>query len=167
SVLQKLSDQIDETVGIAIMQDLEVVYVDRVLSNWPLQIYLPAGTHVPIWASASGKLLLAQLPDNECHRIINRMTIHALTKSTLVDKHILLDKIDSIRHSQVGTDNEEFIPGMVACAVPIPNGDNPVFATVFTHGPTIRKSLDELLSYVPQMQEAALALQQIFQRQSM
>ena len=167
SVLQKLSDQIDETVGIAIMQDLEVVYVDRVLSNWPLQIYLPAGTHVPIWASASGKLLLAQLPDNECHRIINRMTIHALTKSTLVDKHILLDKIDSIRHSQVGTDNEEFIPGMVACAVPIPNGDNPVFATVFTHGHTIRKSLDELLSYVPQMQEAALALQQIFQRQSM
>ena len=43
-----------------------------------------------------------------------------------MDKHILLDKIDSIRHSQVGTDNEEFIPGMVACAVPIPNGDNPV-----------------------------------------
>ncbi len=43
-----------------------------------------------------------------------------------------------------------------------PNGDQQPFATVFTHGPTVRKSLKELLSYVSVMREAADELSIIF-----
>lgn len=162
AILQKLSAQIGETVGIAILQNLDVVYVDRVLSDWPLQIYLPSGTHVPAWASASGKLLLTQLPDDKCKRIIDKMSMHALTTNTQTNKEQLLQTIAQTRDTQIGIDNEEFIPGMVACAVMIPNNRQQAFATVFTHGPTVRKSLDELLSYVPLMSEAADELSTIF-----
>lgn len=162
AILQQLSAQIGETVGIAILQDLEVVYVDRVLSDWPLQIYLPVGTHVPAWASASGKLLLAQLPDEKCKRIIDNMSIHALTTNTQTNKKQLMQTIAKTRDTQVGIDDEEFISGMVACSVLIPNNKNKAFATVFTHGPKLRKPLEELLSYVPVMQEAAHKLSIIF-----
>ena len=164
AILQQLSAQIGETVGIAIMQDLNVVYVDRVLSEWPLQIYLPVGTHVPIWASASGKLLLAQLSNDKCARIIDKMSIHALTTNTQTNKKQLMQTIAKTRDTKVGIDNEEFIPGMVACAVQNPNGKNEAFATVFTHGPTVRKSLEELLEYVPIMRKAADELSVIFNR---
>lgn len=155
AILQQLSQQIGETVGIAILQNLEVLYVDRVLSDWPLQIYLPVGTNVPVWASASGKLLLSQLSHVKCKRIVNKMSIHALTTNTQTDKKQLIQTISKARDTKIGVDNEEFIPGMVACAVLIPNGDQQSFATLFTHGPTVRKSLDELLEYVPIMREAA------------
>jgi IclR family acetate operon transcriptional repressor len=164
AILQQLSTQIGETVGIAILQDLEVVYVDRVLSDWPLQIYLPVGTHVPVWASASGKLLLSRLSDEKCERVVDKMSVHALTTNTQTDKKQLMQTIAKMRDTQVGIDNEEFIPGMVACAVLIPNGEQQAFATVFTHGPTVRKSLEELLRYVPVMQEAAAELSVIFKR---
>lgn len=164
SILQQLSTQIGETVGIAILQDLDVVYVDRVLSDWPLQIYLPAGSHVPVWASASGKLLLAQLPKDKCERIIDKMSIHALTTKTQTNKNHLMQTIAKTRDTQIGIDNEEFIPGMVACAVLIPNGKQQAFATLFTHGPTVRKSLEDLLSYIPVMQEAADELSITFSR---
>lgn len=162
AILQQLSAQIGETVGIAIMQDLDVVYVDRVLSDWPLQIYLPVGTHVPIWASASGKLLLSQLSHSKCERIVDKMSVHALTTNTQTDKKQLMQTIATTRETKVGVDNEEFIPGMIACAVLIPNEENKAFATVFTHGPTVRKTLDELLEYVPLMREAAVELSVTF-----
>lgn len=149
------------------MQDLDVVYVDRVLSDWPLQIYLPVGSHIPIWASASGKLLLAQLAADKCTRIIDKMSIHALTTNTQTDKKQLMQTITKIRDTQVGTDNEEFITGMVACAVLIPNKKQQAFATVFTHGPTVRKSLEDLLTYVPLMREAANELSIVFNQDSL
>ena len=73
-----------------------------------------------------------------------------------------MQTIAKTRDTRVGIDNEEFIPGMVACAVLIPNDENKTFATVFTHGPTVRKTLDELLEYVPIMREAALELSVTF-----
>ena len=165
AILQQLSAKIGESVGIAVLQDLEVVYIDRVISDWPVQIQLPTGTNVPVWACASGKLLLTQLTDNKCERIVEKLSLQALTTHTQTDKKQLMTSIAEVRKTQIGTDNEEFIPGMVACAVPIPNGDQPAFATVFTHGPTVRKSLDELLSHVPVMQEAANELSVIFNQE--
>ena len=73
-----------------------------------------------------------------------------------------MQTIVKTRETKVGIDNEEFIPGMVACSVMIPNGEQQAFATLFTHGPTVRKSMDELLSYLPLMQEAASELSVIF-----
>jgi DNA-binding IclR family transcriptional regulator len=162
AILNELSAKIGETVGIAILQDLDVVYIDRVMSDWPLQIFLPSGTHVPVWASASGKLLLAQLSHEKCERIVEKMSIHALTTNTQTDNQQLIQTIATTRDTKVGIDNEEFIPGMVACAVLIPNDEHQAFATVFTHGPTVRKSLEELLEYVPIMREAALELSLTF-----
>ena len=72
--------------------------------------------------------------------------------------------IAKTRDTRIGIDNEEFIPGMVACAVLIPNDENKTFATLFTHGPTVRKSLDELLEYIPMMREAALELSATFKQ---
>ena len=162
AILHELSAKIGETVGIAILQDLDVVYIDRVMSDWPLQIFLPSGTHVPVWASASGKLLLSQLSDDKCTRILNKMSIHALTTHTQTDKRQLMKTIAETRESQIGIDNEEFIPGMVAFAVMIPNGDQQAFASLFTHGPTVRKSMDELLGYLPIMKAAADELSLVF-----
>ena len=165
AVLQRLAAEIGETVGIAMLQDLHVVYIDRVLSNWPLQIYLPEGSRVPVWSSASGKLLLSQLPVEQCQRIVENLPIHALTTNTLTDKEQFLQAIDKIRESQLGLDNEEFISGMVACAVPIPNDDQPAFATVFTHGPTLRNSLEQIIQHEPLLRKAADELAEIFARQ--
>lgn len=161
-VLRKLSKQIGETVGISILDSLSVVYIDRVLSNWPLQINLPEGMNVPIWASASGKLLMAQMSTSSLQRVVENLEPYALTKNTIVEKEVLLETIKSIKKQGFAVDDEEFIPGMVACAVPILSPDDEVFATLFTHAPSVRKSLQELQSYIPAMQEAARELSAIF-----
>lgn len=162
AVLQKLCHTIEETVGIAFIHDLEIVYMDRVLSNWPLQINIPEGHQIPIWASASGKLLLSYLPVAQQKKLIDSMPLQVLTTNTIVDKDAFVLCLEQTRKNGYGVDNEEFIPGMVACSVPVPNGDKRPFATIFTHAPTVRKSLDELLTYLEAMHLAAAELAAIF-----
>lgn len=155
STLQRLAVQVGETCGIAIPNNLEMMYTDRVQSNWPLQIYLPIGGNVPLWCTSGGKLYLSSLPKTQRKRLVDNMSLHAMTNNTLVDKAALEASLEQISETGVGVDNEEFIAGMVACSVPILSPDGHYFASLFIHAPTIRKSLADLLACVPELQVAA------------
>ena len=155
SVIQRLATEVGETCGIAIPNNLEMIYTDRVESNWPIRVYLPVGGNVPVWCTSGGKLYLSSLPKAQRKRLINNMPLQALTNNTLVDKAELEASLEQIAETGVGVDNEEFIAGMVACSVAILSPDGQYFASLFTHAPTVRKTLADLQAFVPQLQAAA------------
>lgn len=164
AILQKLSNQIGETCGIAILQDNEMLYTDRVQTNWPLQVYLPVGSKVPLWCTSSGKLFLSYLEEERLTNVLKHLPIEQMTKNTIIDKAALEQNLQEIFEQQLGTDNEEFIAGMVACSVPILNAQQEIVACLYTHAPTIRKSLQDLMVYKPVLHEAAQELSQLIQQ---
>lgn len=155
AILEKLTDEIGETCGIAIPNGTEMIYYDRVQSEWPLQFQLNIGSHTPSWCTASGKLYLSNMSKNQRLRLINKLPLRQYTRNTITDPITLEEELKKIRRTCVGLDNEEFIDGMVACAVPIYDKADRLFACLFTHAPVIRKSLEELLDYVPTLIQAA------------
>ncbi len=165
AILQRLSDQIGETCGIAILNNNQMLYTDRIQTNWPLQVYLPVGSTVPLWCTSSGKLFLSYLPKARQEKILKLLPIQAMTKNTLVDAAELSSNLQQIFAEKLGTDDEEFIAGMVACSVPICRHDQ-IVACLYTHAPTIRKSLTDLISFEPMLREAALALSQLIEQHS-
>ena len=66
-----------------------------------------------------------------------------------------------VREEQLGTDCEEFIDGMVACAVPVRASDGELLACLFSHAPVIRCSMAQLLAFVPRMRAAARELEAV------
>jgi IclR family acetate operon transcriptional repressor len=155
AILQKLTDEIGETCGIAIPNGTEMIYYDRVQTDWPLQIHLQVGSHTPSWCTASGKLYLSSINKDRRLRLINKLPLKQYTRNTITDACVLEEKLQGIKKTSIGTDNEEFVDGMVACAVPVYDRQDRLFACVFTHAPVIRKSLHELLLYVPALIKAA------------
>ncbi len=155
SILEKLSQKIGETCGIAILQDNQMLYVDRVQTNWPLQVYLPVGSTVPLWCTSSGKLFLSYLSVEKRENIIKNLTLTQFTKNTITNISDLESNILNIQKQSLGTDNEEFIAGMVAVSVPVflPSGE--IIASLYTHAPTIRKSLTDLMAFENEMRKAA------------
>jgi DNA-binding IclR family transcriptional regulator len=158
AILKNLAQSIGETCGIAIPDGTEMIYYDRVQTNWPLRIHLPVGTHTPLWCTASGKLYLSSLPEERRHRIIGKMSLDKLARNTLTECKLLESELLKVQEYELGTDNEEFIDGMVACSVPIKDQDGKLFACLFTHAPVIRKSLDELLGFESLLRQAAIEL---------
>jgi DNA-binding IclR family transcriptional regulator len=161
SILQRLTAEIGETCGIAIPNGTEMIYYDRVQTDRPLQVHLPIGSHTPAWCTASGKLYLSTLSKERRQRIIHNLPLRQYARNTLTDPHALEADLLNIRASQVGTDNEEFVDGLAAFAVPVKDRDGRLFACLFVHAPLICKSLDELLTYTPLLRQAAVELGQL------
>lgn len=161
AILSDLASTIGETCGIALPDGMNMLYFDRVQTNWPLQINLPIGTHTPIWCTSSGKLYLSSLEANIRKKILDHLPLTKHARNTHTDVDSLEKALAEIREQSYGTDNEEFVDGMVACSVPIPGKNGQMLASLFTHCPVIRKSLDELIEYVPTLNRAAKELSEV------
>ncbi|CAM4068922.1 IclR family transcriptional regulator [Psychrobacter arenosus] len=158
-ILQKLVHDIKETCGIGVPHDMDMVYSNRAQTSLPLQIYLPIGAKSPMWCTATGKLYLSQLSPRSRSKMLNNLPLDKFTKNTIVDIDKLNIELDQIAATGIGIDNEEFISEMVAVSVPITDKKGRYLASLYVHAPTVRVSLDDLLTYVPRLQEAATDIQ--------
>jgi DNA-binding IclR family transcriptional regulator len=158
AILEQLTEQIGETCGIAIPNGSEMVYYDRVQSDWPLQLNLQVGSHTPVWCTASGKLYLSSLPKQRRQKIISHLPLNQYARNTIIDPVYLEKSLLTIKASNISTDNEEFVDGMVGCAVPVLDSEQRLCACLFIHAPVVRKSLDELISYSDILHTAAIKL---------
>lgn len=161
SILDNLAKQVGETCGIAIVDAGQMLYLDRVQSDWPLQINLAVGTKVPLWCTSTGKLYLSFLPQESRATLIENLDLVQMARNTITDKKCLETDLANIKQQQLGYDNEEFIDGMVACSVPICDQKGELIACLFTHAPVIRKSYQQLLEAEPALRQAALKLAKI------
>ena len=75
--------------------------------------------------------------------------------NTLTNAKILESALVKIRKEQFGTDNEEFVDGMVSVSVPIFDRRKRFFATLSIHAPNTRMSMTEIKKYIPLMQKSS------------
>ncbi|MFK3989559.1 IclR family transcriptional regulator [Psychrobacter sp. NPDC064578] len=160
-ILQKLVDELKETCGIGVPYQMNMIYTNRANTSLPIQIYLPVGAKSPMWCTATGKLYLSQLPRTSRDKILQNLSLDKFTKNTITDIDALNAELDRIAETGIGIDNEEFISEMVAIAVPIRDRKSRYLASLYLHAPTIRVSLDDLLTHVPQLQKAAKDIQSL------
>lgn len=163
AILQSVSEEVGETCNFGIMAGSEVIYLDRVEAKWPLGLRFEAGSRVPIHCTAIGKLLLSQMPGAERAEMLAALPLTRYTSRTITDRNRLNLALDLIRQSGVGTDDQEFMDGVVCVSVPviIENGD--VIGAVAVSAPEARASLDQIQKFVPVMREAAKRLAATFQ----
>ncbi len=161
AVLNALAEEIGETCNIAMPDRDSMVYIDRVETKWPLRIQLPIGTHVPFYCTASGKMYLASLNPAHLERYVHAGRRVARTPRTITDPHELLSEIDRTRERGHSQDDEEFMEGMIALAVPIRDGHGRLLSTLSFHAPTQRLSLSDAHGFLPQMHQAASELSRL------
>jgi IclR family acetate operon transcriptional repressor len=156
ALLERLADSVGEAANLVLLDGSELIYIDRVDTAWPLRLKFDVGTHVPIHCTAAGKLLLALQPKRARDRLIEAISpLLAHTDRSITDQATLEEELKTIRRRRIGTDNQEFLAEMVAVAVPIDIPTGVPIAALSIHAPTARRSLDDLLALVPQLQETA------------
>lgn len=161
AVLRGLVRTLGETCNLTVPDAGRVLYVERIDTPAPLRMHLQPGTWVPMHCTASGKLFLASMPLLERRGILAQLPLTRHAPRTITDRQELEVELERIAKLRVGIDNEEFVRGMVAVAVPVRGSDNKLVAAVACHAPTARMSLDELLTSVPELRKAADAMRQI------
>lgn len=159
AVLQKLVDQIGETCNLSMRVHDRSVYVDRVESRWPLRLHLDSGSQVPLHCTASGKLFLSDMSRARRQKLLSVAGLAAHTPHTIASLDRMEEEVELIRKQGYSIDNEEFLQGLVALAVPVRNKQGRIVAGIACHGPTLRLSIDKVLLHLPALQEAASSLE--------
>tara|TARA_R110002074_G_scaffold50540_3_gene128376 strand:+ start:166 stop:939 length:774 start_codon:yes stop_codon:yes gene_type:complete len=164
AVLNALTDDVGETCNIATPDRDGMVYLDRVETKWPLRIQLPIGTTVPFHCTASGKMYLSSLAPRLLAKYLSAAILDQHTEKSLTDPVALLKEIEMTRVRDYSTDNEEFMDGMVAIAVPIRDDHGRLMSTLSVHAPTQRVTVSDLQQHLERFKEAAADLSELVLR---
>lgn len=161
-ILQRIAEEIGETCNLTMVDGTEVVYVDRVESDWPLKIDLRPGSRVPLHCSASGKLFLSALSRSKRRTILESLTLKRFTDNTITHLDMLEAELDRIHASQVSLDNEEYLAGLMCIAVPVLDSSGRSVASLAVQAPIARLTPIRAMEYVPMLTRAATAMAATF-----
>lgn len=160
-ILQSLAVETGETVNFVVPEQQGMSYKDRVETDWPFRVQLPIGSHVPFHCTASGKTYLASLRRARREQMVKALTLKPLTPNTFADPANLMQELSRIARQGFALDNEEFIEGMAAIAVPVKDDQGRYMASLGVHGPVQRFSTVQAESIAPLVTRAADRLSKV------
>lgn len=137
-VLRKLMVDTGESAALSLQVGQEFITMARVDSPQPLRPILQIGERRPLYATASGKAILAFLPDHELEDYLASADLTAFTSKTITDPRVLRRQLKKIRASYISYNRKELSDHIMAMATPIFNFDGKVVAAIVVSLPEIR-----------------------------
>jgi len=114
--LEKLSEELHETVDLSTVKKDHLVFIDQVIGSQRLRTVSAVGETFPLTCTANGKAYLAQLSDAAVEALIGR-TYEARTPKTITAIDVLLSELKTVRRTGVAFDREEHTAGICAAGV--------------------------------------------------
>ncbi len=128
--VDELSNQLDKTVNLAVLDGLEILFLYRKEVRRFLKFDLQAGSRLPSYCTASGKVLLAGLEDGELKERISRMTLHQITPKTIISKEELWNEIMETRKRGYSICDQELSMDLYSIAFPLLNAEGKIIAAI-------------------------------------
>jgi IclR family acetate operon transcriptional repressor len=151
--LHRLSDETRETVDLAVLDEADVIYLDVVESPQRVKLSAAIGQRLPAFATASGKALLAHLPEAAVRRVLSRGTPRTTDRAIYApDK--FMDELRRSRERGFALDVEELEYGINAVAAPILDSAGRPVAAVAVAGPSFRLTPERMAEIAPGVQSA-------------
>ena len=153
--LDRLSEQVGETVHLAQLDNAQVLYVDKRNARDPVRMYSQAGKVGPAYCTGVGKAMLAFLPEAQLPAILAQQSWHRFTEKTLTTPAALRAELAAIRARGHAFDDEEHEPGIICVAVPILSSGGSVLGALSITSTTARTDLAALDALAPELRAIA------------
>ncbi|MCA4997893.1 IclR family transcriptional regulator [Tsukamurella tyrosinosolvens] len=119
--LQDLYVATRATVHLAVRDDVEVLYLDRLSGRASVPVVSRVGGRLPLYSTGVGKVLLAYASDDVQRRVLG--DLKPFTPHTVVAPGTLARQLRQIRQQEFATTVEEMTLGACSVAVPVRTGD--------------------------------------------
>jgi len=127
--LEGLAASLGETVHLAVLEGSSVRYLDAVESAKALRVASRTGSVLAAHCTASGKALLAALPEAEVSALFAGRALTALTARSITTRSRLLAELRQVRERGYAVNVEESEEGVTSIAVAV-RGPRPEAALV-------------------------------------
>lgn len=152
--LRKLSDQHRETVTLSVLDDSDMVYVDVVDSPQRVKMAAESGQRLPAFSTASGKALLAFLPEDIMRRVLEN-GMPQYTPNTILSPEKFFENAQLTRQRGFALSDQEYENEINAVAAPILDQNGHPLASVAVAGPSYRLTHAKMLDIGPSVSAVA------------
>jgi DNA-binding IclR family transcriptional regulator len=127
-----------ETIHLGILDEGEIIYLDKVESNATIRMYSQVGKRVPAHSTSLGKAILAYLPVEKVVNLLQEKGMPAKTKNTITDLEQFIDHLNKVKKQGYAIDDEELEADIRCLAGPIFNHRGEVIAAFSVSAPITR-----------------------------
>ena len=131
------------TVHLAVRDELEALYLDRLRGRASVPVVSTVGSRLPLHATGVGKVLLAHAPAEAQRRVLADLT--RVTPYTVTQPGALRRQLDRVREEGWASTSEEMSPGACSVAVPV-RRSGAVIAALGVVVPSLRRDRARLVA---------------------
>lgn len=148
-----------ETCNLTEPDGLEMVYVTRFVCSNFVPVYMPIGSRIPMYCTASGRAWLSALPEPEAYALILKSERIAHTVHTRTGVNDIMDQLSIARERGFALNAEELYLGDMTVAAPVLGKQGRPVAAVHVVAPTSRWSSEQAIERLaPPLLQCARAL---------
>jgi len=141
--LQCLLTEFGETVDLSVLDGSYVVYLEVIESPQRLKLAAAVGQRLPAFFTASGKALMAFLPEEQVRNILNE-NLAAYSDRARISVPEILEELRRTAERGYAIAEQEYEEGINAVAAPILDMNNYPIASIAIVGPSFRLTTDRL-----------------------
>src|ERR1017187_1124230 len=156
--LERLARETGETIHLAVLNDGQVLHLDKIESQRRLRIGIVLGSYSQASTTALGKALLACLPENRLREIIRMRGLPSRTSNSITTIAELEEELRRVRECGYALDNEEDGEGLKCVAAPVRSISGEVIAALSVAGPSLRMTDERVALLVKLVVETARGL---------
>jgi IclR family pca regulon transcriptional regulator len=136
-------DQLGESLSLAVLDGDAALFIARAEAEHIISTGVRIGARLPAYCSATGRVLLGRLSDNELRALLGKKTFPQRTPKTLTKPAAILREIAKVRDAGFSMSDEELELGMRSLAVPVHDTAGHLVAalSVSTYSARIRRHL--------------------------
>ncbi|WP_254532994.1 IclR family transcriptional regulator [Natrinema gelatinilyticum] len=117
--LKELADQTGELVSLVVEQSGQAVILHKAFGDRSLKLGIYSGMMTPLHTNATGKVILAYLPEEQTNEIIETRGLTRVTDDTITNEETLRAELDEIQKRGYAMDWDQQVTGMGLIAAPI------------------------------------------------
>ncbi|WP_052216948.1 IclR family transcriptional regulator [Thermincola ferriacetica] len=155
--LEQLNKTSNETVHLAVLDGIEIVYLDKIDTSRPIRMYSRIGKRAHVYCTGVGKALLAYLPDEKIDQILAQIKMKSFTARTIVDREHMMNEIREIRVNGIAWDRGEHEDDIYCMAAPVFDFTNKVIASISISATITYTPEEELAKYAGLLSQTAEA----------
>lgn len=155
-VVERLAGEFSRPCAVGVIDRTDVLYVAHAVPVGTAAFQRSVGTRLPLFATAMGRVMLADLDEAEQDAYLNRIELLPITQYTVKDRAAFKRKLKQIRRDGYAVIDQELEVGLRQVGVPIVDRGGRVVSAISTsdHQPLATKP-DVIERFVTPLREAA------------
>lgn len=146
--LERLSEQIEESVSASVLDGFDVVYVCGIQYHRIISVGVAVGNRLPAYCTATGRVLLAEQPEQDWDAIIKAIKLEPRTRNTVTSKSQFRSILKQTREQGYSLVDQELEIGLLSIAIPVVTLSGKTVGAINVGCPSVRMNHEDMTNRV-------------------